>query len=452
MRHVALRLALAAALALIADYSYTAPQAPSSGVPSSATTSEASDRVKTDEARAGANLVVNPGFEELKGSAAASWLAQNQAKWGESANIDQEITRSGARSVRLAAEPRYVTVASEPIAVEPCHVYYLSFWRKQEVEAGAEASSYLTILLNNGRKPLYWDGKSRESATSGWKKYVLKYITPDDVRSIQVGLNMDCRKASTSRVWFDDVEVLDGNRSLPAQPKPIPYDQCPLQHGSWTLAPELSDEFNATAIDAAKWEQVDRREWGRAFAMMAKNASQKDGALQISITPGELPGKPNVIYHSAMLKTRELLRYGYLEIRAKLSACPTRNAFWLYHQSTGGNGWSEIDIFEAWGGTKARGGNCIPATLHLQQLTDPAQWTIPTRRWDAPVRLDQDFHVYALEWNDTHLVVYFDHSPVIVFENDYFHEPLNITLNAEPDGPRPDFKELPDTFVIDYLR
>jgi hypothetical protein len=405
-----------------------------------------------DAARSAANLVANPGFEELRDSAATGWLTQNKAKWGVSAHVDREGRHSGSQSLRLSAEPRYVTVASVPVPVKPCHIYYLSFWRRQEVAAGAEVSSYLTVLLNQGRKPLYWDGKSKETASCGWKKYVVQYITPADAEWIQVGLNVDCRQASRSQVWYDDVEVLDGNVAVPARPKPIPGDQCPLQHGAWSFTPELSDEFNAPTIDRAKWEVVDRREWGRAFAMMAQNAAQRDGALQIAITRGALPGKPRVIYHSAMLKTRQLVRYGYMEIRARLSACATRNAFWLYHQDINGHGWSEIDIFEAWGGPPARGGNAIPTTLHVQQLIDPAQWSIPTRRWDAPLRLDQQFHVYGLEWNDAHLVVYFDGAPVIVHENNHFYYPLNITLNAEPDGPRPDLADLPDAFVVDYLR
>ncbi len=203
----------------------------------------------------------------------------------------------------------------------------------------------------------------------------------------------------------------------------------------WKLV--WSDEFDGTAIDPTKWG-YEKNCWGggnneqQCYTDQDKNAFVKDGVLNIVAVKENFTGPDSpegtgsatktLPYTSARLRTKNLQEwtFGRFEIRAKLpQGQGTWPAIWMLPTNSPYGNWAssgEIDIMEAVNlGTRTTVDGVLQApdtrvygTLHYGRAWpgntssgDP--YTPPNGANPA-----DDFHTYALEWEDGEIRWYMD--------------------------------------------
>lgn len=193
--------------------------------------------------------------------------------------------------------------------------------------------------------------------------------------------------------------------------------------GGWSLVEAVSDEFDGTSLDPAKWNNLGldgnyHGEWkGRAPSQYnPANISLKDGFLTLETKwdpdfafsdqplKGVAYGKTAPVTTAAVM-TKAKFKYGYLEMRCKAASGPVSSSFWT--TGTGG----EIDVFEHFGGNP---NNAESAYRYHASFHDwrKGSATFGKRVWTNDHRLGfkvaDDFHVYGLEWGPDLLQIYID--------------------------------------------
>ena len=168
-------------------------------------------------------------------------------------------------------------------------------------------------------------------------------------------------------------------------------------------------------------------------------------------------------YTSASINTLGKVgwKYGRIEIKAKL---PHGRGIWPAIWMMGTNrlevGWpkcGEIDIMEFVGNQPKD----IYGTMHFP---DPnAEGNKSNGNKITSENLKNDFHLYAIEWNEKTIDVYFDNNKYHIFSIDSagvgedipFRKPfyllLNLAMGANWPGPIDD-SILPQQFLVDYVR
>ena len=114
----------------------------------------------------------------------------------------------------------------------------------------------------------------------------------------------------------------------------------------------FEDSFDASVIDAAKWQKCPEVERQGASEWKDENSYIENGNLVLKITPHD--SLENYVYTGA-IRTRGLYQkaYGYFEARIKFPVCSgTWGAFWLMYSSgstvnNSGKDDTEIDIIES---------------------------------------------------------------------------------------------------------
>jgi beta-glucanase (GH16 family) len=211
--------------------------------------------------------------------------------------------------------------------------------------------------------------------------------------------------------------------------------------GKWEYAAEFSDEFNASAVDAGKWDS-NPRSWG-TWSWDAKNAVQQDGQLRLRMMyePHTRNGQ-KLFYKSGIIRSRKPLTYGYYEARIKgcslfPGACPS---FWTFSDSakSGKFRYSEVDFVEMQQNRNNQGVKRMDCDLHcrienekgeevwIRPLQDPA---LCAHVWQAPWDPRADFHVYGGEVTPEKITWYIDGQMVATAENRYWHLPMFVTLS-----------------------
>jgi len=147
------------------------------------------------------------------------------------------------------------------------------------------------------------------------------------------------------------------------------------------------------------------------------------------VTKKEDPPRSGKDWSTAHIWTREFAQhYGYFEARIRYGRY-LNNAFWLYRPRGRfpERPHFEIDINE--GHTPRE----VAMTFHYYvypEWLDRGELHSTGKRWDAPVDLDEDFHLYAVEWNEKLVIWYLDGEPVRVLENPKAHAPADIRLST----------------------
>ncbi|RDC60842.1 Licheninase [Alteripontixanthobacter maritimus] len=292
-----------------------------------------------------------------------------------------------------------------------------------------------------------------------------------------------------------------GETAISAAPQPeLPAAIAMPPQDGWTLV--WSDEFDGTAINAAKWS-FDVDCWGggnderQCYTDDARNAFVADGILNIVARKGDTTGPafPPYLqdtaakkiatrtqpYSSARMVTKgkAAWKYGRIDVRAKLpQGQGTWPAIWMLPEDNVYGSWAmsgEIDIMEAvnWGVpcAKCPGGkeNTVLGTLHFggawpDNLLDSTE---------APLAGSIDeFHTYTVIWREGHFLWAVDgvsfasktaadwsttatDAPNAPFDQD-FHLILNLAIG----GGLPEERGLkgvspegfPKRFAIDYVR
>lgn len=241
-----------------------------------------------------------------------------------------------------------------------------------------------------------------------------------------------------------------------------------------TLNLVWSDEFDGAQLDPEVWyfESGDGSQygipgWGNNELQwyFQDSAALTGGMLIITARQESQNGKE---YSSARISTVErfAFRYGRIEARMRLPGGQGLwPAFWLLPQADTYSTWAasgEIDVMEAVN-LGASGGNTVHGTIHYggawpNNVSSGNSYLVPT---DATA----DFHVYALEWDETEMRWYVD-STLYAVQNSWstssagfpapFDQPFYILLNVAVGGDWPGAPDaatvFPVTMEVDYVR
>jgi beta-glucanase (GH16 family) len=210
----------------------------------------------------------------------------------------------------------------------------------------------------------------------------------------------------------------------------------PNNKGEWKLREDISDEFDAKAIDENKWYIVGKFKDGKPFYIhpdlpnkkvwtgrapsqfSGRNYRLENGKLILETrwepdfpfikeikkpVFGEALPYENIT--TACFIGRKFFKYGYMEIKSKAAKAPVSSAFWAMGEKL------EIDFFELYAGT---------LNEKKRHLDSNLWWSI--RDWNKPVtgkptyterkevgfNVADDFHIWGIEWNEKGIKYFID--------------------------------------------
>jgi beta-glucanase (GH16 family) len=250
----------------------------------------------------------------------------------------------------------------------------------------------------------------------------------------------------------------------------------PPTTGTWTLT--WSDEFdgaNGSLPDSSKWVmETGGSGWGNneleSYTNRAENVHQQDGNLVITAMKEDYTGTDGVLrnYTSARIKTAGKFSQAYGKFEAKMKIPAGQGiwpAFWMLGSNIDSVSWptcGEIDIMENIG--KEPG--TTYGTIHGPSTTDAnhhfasgTSYTLPNGQ-----RLSDDFHVYAVEWEQNTVRFYIDGTlygtqtnanmpsgGTWVFDHPFFVL-LNVAVGGNWPGNPDSTTVFPQTMLVDYVR
>ena len=192
-----------------------------------------------------------------------------------------------------------------------------------------------------------------------------------------------------------------------------------FDYSKWNLT--FSDEFGGTELDTDKWVSQASDSAHILSSRWPENNVVTNGMLRQMIYHDTeiVPGKE---WTSGHIWTKEFTQtYGYFETRMRyVDGTGVNNAFWLYKP-----GYSEIDINEG----------RIRTELHLtyhDHKTPVGDSHFYTAQTYVPfLDLSDGFHLYAVEWDETRMIWYFDHQVIRVWEHGGMANlPLDVRLSV----------------------
>ncbi len=230
-----------------------------------------------------------------------------------------------------------------------------------------------------------------------------------------------------------------------------------------------SDEFNGELIDTDIWNFWEGTAYNNElqyYTLRSKNAYVKDGKLYLEAHREEYKGQEYTSARISTDSTRIGWEKGRFEARIKM---PLGRGFWpaFWLMPIRQIGWpkgGEIDIMEYRGNEPTT----TSGAIHFWKAGCEGN-PVECRKFfveeytTADQNLNEDFHIYALEWTDKELVWYFDDHEFqrirfdeIEAEFNPFTGPFYIILNLAVGGdflPNPDeTTEFPQALVVDYVR
>jgi len=236
---------------------------------------------------------------------------------------------------------------------------------------------------------------------------------------------------------------------------------------NWQLV--WQDEFNYNGVpDPTKWGyDTGNNGWGNNelenyTASRTENARAENGTLIIEARRDWYQG---IEYSSARLVTRTKgdWKYGRIEVKAKIPlGAGMWPAIWMLPTDWVYGGWpasGEIDIMEnfALNGIKPYS---IEGNIHTQSYNH----TIGTNKGASKGNLSQiedNYHIYAVNWYDNHLEFEVDGVVYFTFANEgtwqtwpydqRFHLILNVAVGGQL-GTTPDPAIFPKKMIVDYVR
>ncbi|MEO0586343.1 MAG: family 16 glycosylhydrolase [Planctomycetota bacterium] len=220
----------------------------------------------------------------------------------------------------------------------------------------------------------------------------------------------------------------------------------------WVL--DWSDEFSGNQVDTNRWFL---RDDGNVF----NNELQYYSPDQATVSGGNLiitaenKFTNGRFYTSARLESHTTVRYGRIEVRAKI---PTTKgiwpAIWLYPKAVPWPTGGEIDIMEHAGSKPFE----VSSAYHYNDVANTSRFT--TLGYNDGTAWPDDFHTYAVEWEPTQLRFFVNgvnyHT---VNASDAFPisgTGMNVILNTAVGGifdGNPDATTVfPQEFLVDYVR
>ena len=235
-----------------------------------------------------------------------------------------------------------------------------------------------------------------------------------------------------------------------------------------TLQSELalvwSDEFDATTLNLDNWTYElgdgcpNLCGWGNNELQeyTDDNHRLEDGILIISAKKGS---NSNYTSTRIITKGKQEFQYGRIEARVKVpSGAGMWPAFWALGNDIETNSWpncGEIDIVEYVGKNPGQ----IFTSVHT-----PSSYgnTVNSMITNVP-NVEEDFHNYAVEWNENFIDFFFDDTRVYTYsvqtknQNTWpFNKPffliINLAIGGNFGGPVASDLMFPREFIIDYVR
>lgn len=167
----------------------------------------------------------------------------------------------------------------------------------------------------------------------------------------------------------------------------------------WKL--EFSDEFSGDVLDKNVWECQNEVPGHILSSRWESNVKVQDGKLYLLTKKEKHPKSPHLEWTTASVSVKKEVFsqcYGYWEASIKINAAQgLNNSFWM--ALPGGN--FEIDVVEG------HYPNIANTNFHIIDR-NPKMRKQFTEKYKSNFVLSDDFHVYALEWNEEELVYYFD--------------------------------------------
>jgi beta-glucanase (GH16 family) len=249
-----------------------------------------------------------------------------------------------------------------------------------------------------------------------------------------------------------------------AVPTIIPTPTAEWERPGWVLA--WHDEFEGAELNRENWTfDTGAGGWGNqeweAYTDRPENVRVENGMLVI-----EAREEPELIkgrnYSSGRIKTQGLQSWQYGRIEARIKIPYGQGlwpAFWMLGDDFSKKGWptaGEIDILEHIG----REPDKIYATVHAPGYSGGDG--VGTSMITSAESLKNDFHIYAIEWQENEIRWYFDDleyfklTPAEVPDEWIFNHPFFILLNLAVGGRWPGYPnkttEFPQFLYVDYVR
>lgn len=175
----------------------------------------------------------------------------------------------------------------------------------------------------------------------------------------------------------------------------------------WKLT--FSDDFDGDCLNTELWECENAISAHILSSRWEQNVKVSDGKLYLITKKEKHPKSPELDWTTASISVKpEKFNqcYGYWEASMKINAAQgLNNAFWMAVPGF------EIDIVEA------HYKNIANTNLHAQGMQH-------SERYRSVYDLSEDFHTYALEWNEEELIYYLDSVEISRKKNIDAHKPV----------------------------
>lgn len=231
-----------------------------------------------------------------------------------------------------------------------------------------------------------------------------------------------------------------------------------------------ADEFDGASLDEQKWGYAigtgcpQLCGWGNGelqyYTNEEGNVNLQDGRLIITAKEESFEGSD---YTSGRIQTKDLAAFASGRIEASIKLPEGQGlwpAFWMLPQEQVYGGWplsGEIDIMEMLGQEP----NVAHGTIHYG-----GQWPFNMYQgnsYNSPGSLTSDFHVYAVEWNESGIYWYVDEVLYSTKTADNlgdmpwrFDQNFYLLLNVAVGGYWPGYPDastqFPQSMEVDYVR
>ena len=215
-----------------------------------------------------------------------------------------------------------------------------------------------------------------------------------------------------------------------------------------------SEEFDTgTSLDPAIWSyDLGATGWGnrelQVYTSNSENVRIEDGNLVITVretTHGENGSK----FTSARVKTQEKLTFKYGTIEARIKVPDLADGLWPAFWTLGNNyrqvGWpycGELDIMEMGSASAISAGVINRRVGSAAHWDNRGNWASFSRSLDSAIDLNDDFHVFSMDWTPTRITTYIDGQQIWTYyiqrdgcaDCSEFHQPHFMILNIAVGG------------------
>lgn len=242
--------------------------------------------------------------------------------------------------------------------------------------------------------------------------------------------------------------------------------------GNWKLNPDMSDEFEGTKLNTAKWfvqgtDSVYRSNFtGHAPAHFSTgNVRLENGMLKLQtkwepdFKFSKEVDKKGTKYENittAAIISKKQFTYGYMEIKCKAADASITSSFWALGSNT------ELDVFEFLAKPKQTNKKHLETEFwsSVHDWAKPGGPSVWTNRHQLPFRVGSAFHVYACEWDADGIKFYADGKLIKASTREEMGDgwvitkPVNVWVDSEsfPWHGVPVKEDLPVDYEVEYVR